>query len=57
VEPSQNHSGSTEQRTAKARNQGTTEGSHVGHCVHTSDSINVKVLTFSESTGFVHKQV
>ena len=32
-----------EQNTGKARNQGTTENSHIGHCTHTSESTNVKV--------------
>jgi hypothetical protein len=32
-----------EQHTGKARNQGTTENSHIGHCTHTSESTNVKV--------------
>jgi hypothetical protein len=32
-----------EQRTGKARNQGTTENSHTGHCTHTAESTDVKV--------------
>jgi hypothetical protein len=32
-----------EQLTGKARNQGTTENSHVGHSTRTSESTNVKV--------------
>jgi hypothetical protein len=32
-----------EQRTGKARNQGTTENSHIGHCTHTAESTDVKV--------------
>ena len=32
-----------EQHIGKARNQGTTENRHVGHCTHTSGSTNVKV--------------
>jgi hypothetical protein len=32
-----------EQHTGKARNQGTTENSHIGHCTHTSGSTNAKV--------------
>jgi hypothetical protein len=32
-----------EQRTRKAQNQGTTENSHIGHCTHTWESINIKV--------------
>jgi hypothetical protein len=32
-----------EQHTGKARNQGTTENSHIGHCTHTSESADVKV--------------
>jgi hypothetical protein len=32
-----------EQRTGKARNEGTTENSHIGHCANTSESTNVKV--------------
>ena len=32
-----------EQNTGKARNQGTTENSHIGHCTHTLDSTDVKV--------------
>jgi hypothetical protein len=31
------------QRTGKARNQGTTENSHIGHSTHTAESTNVKV--------------
>ena len=31
------------QRIRKARNQGTTENSHIGHCTLTSESTNVKV--------------
>jgi hypothetical protein len=33
-----------EQYTGEALNQGTTENSHIGHCTHTSESTNVKVL-------------
>jgi hypothetical protein len=29
--------------TTKARNQGATENSHIGHCTHTLESTNVKV--------------
>jgi hypothetical protein len=29
-----------EQRTARARNQETTENSHIGHCTHPAESIN-----------------
>jgi hypothetical protein len=32
-----------EQYTGKARNQETTENSHIGHCTNTSGSTNVKV--------------
>jgi hypothetical protein len=32
----------TEQRTGKARSQGTTENSHIGHCTHTAESTDVK---------------
>jgi len=32
-----------EQHTRKTRSQGTTENSHIGHCIHTSESTNVKV--------------
>jgi hypothetical protein len=32
-----------EPHTGKARNQGTTENSHTGHCTHTSESTDVKV--------------
>jgi hypothetical protein len=32
-----------EQHTGKARNQGTTENSHTGHCAHTAGSADVKV--------------
>ena len=32
-----------EQHTGKARNKGTTENSHIGHCTHTTESANVKV--------------
>jgi hypothetical protein len=31
------------QHTGKARNQGTTENSHIGHCARTSESTNVKL--------------
>jgi hypothetical protein len=31
------------QHTGKARNQGATENSHIGHCTHTSESTNVEV--------------
>jgi hypothetical protein len=32
-----------ELHTGKARNEGTAENSHVGHCTHTSESADVKV--------------
>jgi hypothetical protein len=32
-----------EQHTGEARNQGTTENSHIGHCTHTAGRNNVKV--------------
>jgi hypothetical protein len=32
-----------EQRTGKARNEVTTESSHIGHCTHTAESADVKV--------------
>jgi len=32
-----------EQHSGKARNQRTTESSHIGHCTHTAESANVKV--------------
>jgi ribosomal protein L14E/L6E/L27E len=32
-----------DQRSGKARHQGTTENSHAEHCAHTSESSNVKV--------------
>ena len=32
------------QHTRKTGSQGTTENSHIGHCTHTSESTNVKVL-------------
>jgi hypothetical protein len=32
-----------EQHTWNARNQGTAENSHIGHCTHTSEGTNVKV--------------
>ena len=32
-----------EQRTGKARNQGSTENSHIVHSTHTSENTNVKV--------------
>ena len=35
-----------EQHTGKARNKGTAENSHVGHCTHTAGSTNVKYKTF-----------
>ena len=31
------------QQTRNARNQGTTENSHIGHCTRTLESTNVKV--------------
>jgi hypothetical protein len=31
----------------KARNQGTTENSHIGHCTHIAESTDVKYKTFS----------
>jgi hypothetical protein len=33
----------SEQHTGKARNQGATENSHIGHGTHTSESTKVKV--------------
>ena len=32
-----------EQHTGKARNQGPTENSHIGHCTHTLESTVVKL--------------
>jgi hypothetical protein len=32
-----------EQRTGNPRSQGATENSHIGHCTHTVESIDVKV--------------
>ena len=32
-----------EQHTGKARNQGTTQNSHIGHSTHTAESTDVKV--------------
>jgi len=32
-----------EQHTRKTLSQGTTENRHIGHCIHTSESTNVKV--------------
>jgi hypothetical protein len=32
-----------DQHTGKARNQKTTENSHIRHCMHPSESTNVKV--------------
>jgi hypothetical protein len=32
-----------EQHSGKARNQGATENSHIGHCTHTAESTDVKV--------------
>jgi hypothetical protein len=32
-----------EQCTGNPRSQGTTENSHIGHCTHTLESVNVKV--------------
>jgi len=32
-----------EQQIWRARNQVTTENSHIGHCTHTAESINVTV--------------
>jgi hypothetical protein len=31
------------QPIGKARNQGTTENSHIGHCTHTAESADVNV--------------
>jgi hypothetical protein len=36
-----------EQHNGKARNQETTESSHIGHCTHTAGSADVKVETFN----------
>jgi hypothetical protein len=33
----------TSNMTGKARNQGTTVSSHIGHCTHTAESTDVKV--------------
>jgi hypothetical protein len=33
----------SEPRTGKARNKGTTENRHTGHCTHTLESTNVQV--------------
>ena len=33
----------SEQHTGKARNKGTTENSHIGHCTRTAESTDVKV--------------
>ena len=35
--------GKPEEHPGEARNQGTTENSHIGHCTHTSDRTTVKV--------------
>jgi len=35
MEPSHYHSENTSATYGKARNQGTTENSHIGHCTHT----------------------
>ena len=35
-----------EKHKRKARNQGTTENSHIGHCTQTAGSANVKVQTY-----------
>jgi hypothetical protein len=32
-----------EQNTGKAGNQGATDNSHIGHCTHTAESVDVKV--------------
>jgi hypothetical protein len=32
-----------EQHTGKARNEGITKNSHIGHCTHTAESANVKL--------------
>jgi len=32
-----------EQHTGKTWSEGTTENSHIGHCTHTAESINVNV--------------
>jgi hypothetical protein len=40
LKPPQNHS---EQRTRKAENQGTTENSRIGHCMHALQSTHIKI--------------
>jgi len=41
-----NHLKIIQQCTGKARNQGTTENSHIGHCTQTAESADVKVLSY-----------
>ena len=37
--------------TCTARNQGTTENSHIGHCTHTAERTDVRVEEFTTENG------
>ena len=39
-----------EQHAGKARNQGTTENSHIGQCAHAWEGINIEVRKICEIT-------
>jgi hypothetical protein len=41
----------------KARTQGTRENSHIGNCVHTSESSNVKYTTFIMENSITRKKI
>jgi len=43
LEPSQNNEENTKPCNRKAKNKGTTDNSHIGHCPQASKSANVKV--------------
>jgi len=38
----------------KARNQGTTKNSHIGHCTHTAESANKKVQNIFHGRNTLH---
>ena len=46
-----------EQHIGKARNEGTTENSHTGHCTHTAESANVKAYLMCEVTSHAAQTV
>jgi len=46
-----NNNNKHEQHTRKTRSQGTTENSHIEHCPHSSESINVKYNRFHTETN------